>query len=190
MKMRALSLTQPWANMVAERAKPIETRTWSTPYRGWLLVCATRQVIPDCPGPYGMALAVAALTDCRPMTKADEPLALCFAMPGPWAWVLDGIEPLGPDHQFPMRGQLGLFMLEVPPAHEDHVRQLLQKAREGKPIDLAQTIGFFDVQCGRCGRRFGWHGHLADRPPCPGCGRLVPQNSAGWRAVEDREHGR
>jgi len=184
MKMRALSLTQPWANMVAQGAKPIETRSWSTPYRGWLLVCATRQAIPGCPGPYGVALAVAALTDCRPMTKADETQARCAVSPGRWAWLLDGIERLGPDQQFPVRGQLGIFAVEVPAAHEEHVRRLIQKARKGKAIDLAQIVGFFDVQCGACGRRFGWHGRLVDRPPCPRCGRLVPKNSAAWTVAE------
>jgi len=190
MKMRALNLTQPWANMVAEGAKSIETRSWSTPYRGWLLICSTREVVTGCPGSYGAALAVAALTDCRPMTKADEPAALCHAMPGRWAWVLSAVEPLGPDAQFPVRGQLGVFAVTIPPAHEEHVRRLIDKMRQGDPIDLERAVAFFDVQCGRCGRRFGWHGRLADRPPCPGCGRLVPQNSADWRPVGDRERAR
>jgi phage FluMu protein Com len=30
-------------------------------------------------------------------------------------------------------------------------------------------IGFFDAQCPRCKRRFGWMGTLVDRPPCPRC---------------------
>lgn len=36
--MKALTLTQPWATLVAIGAKRIETRSWSTSYRGDLLL--------------------------------------------------------------------------------------------------------------------------------------------------------
>lgn len=38
--MKALTLTQPWATLVAIGAKRIETRSWSTSYRGDLLIHA------------------------------------------------------------------------------------------------------------------------------------------------------
>ena len=38
--MRALTLTQPWASLVAIGAKQIETRSWSTRYRGPLAIHA------------------------------------------------------------------------------------------------------------------------------------------------------
>ena len=38
--MKALSLTQPWASLVACGAKRIETRSWSTAYRGPLAIHA------------------------------------------------------------------------------------------------------------------------------------------------------
>lgn len=38
--MRAITLTQPWATLVAIGAKKIETRSWSTSYRGPLLIHA------------------------------------------------------------------------------------------------------------------------------------------------------
>jgi hypothetical protein len=34
--MKALTLTQPWASLVAFKAKRIETRSWSTNYRCFL----------------------------------------------------------------------------------------------------------------------------------------------------------
>lgn len=40
--MKALSLTQPWATLVAIGAKKIETRSWSTPHRGWLAIHAAK----------------------------------------------------------------------------------------------------------------------------------------------------
>lgn len=39
--IKALSLTQPWATLVAIGAKKIETRSWQTPYRGRLAMLAT-----------------------------------------------------------------------------------------------------------------------------------------------------
>ncbi len=39
--MTALSLLQPWATLVVIGAKKIETRSWSTPYRGRLLIHAS-----------------------------------------------------------------------------------------------------------------------------------------------------
>ena len=36
--MKALSLTQPWATLVAIGAKSIETRSWSTNYRGRIAI--------------------------------------------------------------------------------------------------------------------------------------------------------
>lgn len=38
--MRAITLTQPWAQLVAVRAKQIETRSWRTDYRGPLAIHA------------------------------------------------------------------------------------------------------------------------------------------------------
>jgi hypothetical protein len=46
--MRGLSLTQPWATLVALGEKAIETRSWSTPYRGPLLIQAAKGFPKDC----------------------------------------------------------------------------------------------------------------------------------------------
>ncbi len=87
--MRALSLWQPWASLIALGVKTIETRGWSTAYRGPLLIASTRSApvplsfaVPllavseaDAPLtvtlkglPVGMALAVATLVDVVPTT--------------------------------------------------------------------------------------------------------------------------
>lgn len=44
--MRAITLTQPWATLVAIGAKRIETRSWSTPYRGPLAIHAAAGLGP------------------------------------------------------------------------------------------------------------------------------------------------
>lgn len=46
--MRGLSLTQPWATLVALGAKRVETRSWSTAYRGELLIQAAKGFPRDC----------------------------------------------------------------------------------------------------------------------------------------------
>jgi hypothetical protein len=40
--MKALSLTQPWATLIALGAKRIETRSWTTNYRGPLAIHAAK----------------------------------------------------------------------------------------------------------------------------------------------------
>jgi len=42
MALRAVSLTQPWATLVAIGAKTFETRSWPTYYRGPLLIHAAK----------------------------------------------------------------------------------------------------------------------------------------------------
>lgn len=44
--MKVLTLTQPWASLVALGAKKIETRSWATPYRGPLLIHAAKGLGP------------------------------------------------------------------------------------------------------------------------------------------------
>ena len=40
--MKALTLTQPWASLVAIGAKRNETRSWKTPYRGLIAIHAAK----------------------------------------------------------------------------------------------------------------------------------------------------
>lgn len=106
--MKAISLKQPWANMIRSGEKTIETRTWSTAYRGDLLICSSK--IPNIP-PAGYALAVVEVVDCRRMTEADEARACCEVYPGAWAWVLRNIRPITP---FRVRGHQGFYKVELP----------------------------------------------------------------------------
>lgn len=60
--MKAISVKQPWANLIASGVKTIETRWWYTRYRGWLLIVSSKQ--PRI-APAGCAVARARLVDCR-----------------------------------------------------------------------------------------------------------------------------
>jgi len=52
--MRAISLTQPWATLIALGAKRLETRSWSTPYHGPLAIHAAKGL-----GEYSLADLIA-----------------------------------------------------------------------------------------------------------------------------------
>lgn len=41
-KMKALSIWQPWASLIACGSKRFETRSWRTNYRGPLVICAAK----------------------------------------------------------------------------------------------------------------------------------------------------
>jgi len=93
--VKALSLWQPWATLIANGAKQIETRSWSTSYRGPILIhAAKRKVLKElkelaededyCVAlgvnedqalaklqelPYGAIVAIAVLADCKPVEQ-------------------------------------------------------------------------------------------------------------------------
>lgn len=107
-KIKALSVKQPWANMIAGGEKTIETRRWATDHRGDLLIVSSKT--PNI-APAGYAVAIVRVVDCRPMNRSDEPQACCGIYEGAYAWVLADVRPIQP---FPVRGQLGLYEVEVP----------------------------------------------------------------------------
>jgi hypothetical protein len=86
--MKALTLTQPWASLVAIGAKRIETRTWKTAYRGSLALHAAKgfpkwaketcrermfamELGPDVL-PVGMVIATCRLISCIPTRELRQ----------------------------------------------------------------------------------------------------------------------
>ena len=108
--MKALSIRQPWASLIASGRKTIEVRSWPMAYRGPLLVCAGKK--PHAGMPVGVALAVVDLLDCRSFRPDDETAACCGADPGDFAWVLGNVRAIDP---VPVSGKLGLFTVELSP---------------------------------------------------------------------------
>jgi hypothetical protein len=104
--MKALSIKQPWANMIASGEKTIETRTWQTKHRGRLLIVSSKE--PNI-APAGYALAVVELVDCRPMSVLDEAHARCDKYDGAYSWVLENASVVKP---FPVRGQPSIFEVD------------------------------------------------------------------------------
>jgi hypothetical protein len=91
--MKTLTITQPWATLVAIGAKRIETRSWSTSYRGQLAIHAAkgfpkwaqetcreepfhgalRMAQIFCPAlPLGAVVAVCRLVSCLPTRELQE----------------------------------------------------------------------------------------------------------------------
>ena len=122
--MKALSVKQPWANMIASGEKTIETRTWMTSFRGPILIISSKQPRIE---PAGCVVAIATLSNCRTMTRRDERAACCRIYPNAKAWVLENIRPVKP---VPMKGALGLF--ECPLEITD-LRWLDEDRKKGVP---------------------------------------------------------
>lgn len=107
--MKALTLREPWGSLIVLGKKTIETRVWSTAYRGPLILTASAT-------PKGLlsghAFAIITLVDCRPMTAADEAAACCPCYPGAYAWLFTDLRVLLP--VYPIKGRLRLFEIALP----------------------------------------------------------------------------
>jgi len=137
--MKALSIHQPWAWAILHAGKTVENRTWSTRYRGPLLVHASktkasydREAKFDWLKMYGIALpkweelavgalvGVVELVDCLPVSQVEQNPWV----EGPVCWVL--MNPRKCESHVVYRGAQGLF--EVPDS--------ILRAAERKTTDL------------------------------------------------------
>lgn len=116
--MKALTVKQPYAGLIASGKKTIETRTWQTKYRGYLLICSSlraEQRLPagyfshDLCHPRGSTICIVKLVDCVPMTSEHREAAMCRPYDNAWAWMLEDIQPV---RQIPVLGKLSIF--EIP----------------------------------------------------------------------------
>jgi hypothetical protein len=125
--MKALSIKQPYASLIAEGKKTIETRKWQTKYRGDILICAGKKRDEQAmflfdknvnarkelaiegslyDRPLGAALCIAELYEIKPMAREDRRAALCNLYPGAYSWFLRNIRRVEP---FEVKGALSLF---------------------------------------------------------------------------------
>ena len=145
LKLMALSWKQPYADLMLHGK--IETRTWSTNYRGWVLICASKkkytseqvyaisgkdQVIRSIKLlfqgnrtidslPTGVAIAIGYLSDCRPMLRTDE--GRCFVQFDPnfqrYCHVYTNVQAIKP---FAWKGTQG--WKEVPQKIKEQIKLL------------------------------------------------------------------
>ena len=131
--MKALSLWQPWASLMAAGLKTIETRDWPTRYRGPLAIHAAKRPLTRmdkalmyewaCKGllpsswmgrelPFGAIVAVVDVLDCRRTDSLWGELSAKEAEygnyeSGRWGWITRNVRPLEPP--IPWHGMQGLF---------------------------------------------------------------------------------
>ena len=107
--MKAISIKQPWTDLIVSGQKTIETRFWKTNHRGKLLIVSSK--LPKAEWA-GCALGYVDLVDCRSMMPQDEAAAMCDCLPGLYAWVLETVVAIAAP--FPVRGQLRLYEVPFP----------------------------------------------------------------------------
>jgi len=137
--MKALTLTQPWASLMALQAKRIETRSWFTTYRGDLVIHAAKGFprwardacyepefakalgMSDRDLPLSRGLCVVKLLACVPTDKMHQVEAVLGHKPSTqelefgdysecrFAWVTEFVRPLLSE---PVKGALGLWNWE------------------------------------------------------------------------------
>jgi activating signal cointegrator 1 len=135
--VKALTLTQPWATLVAIGAKRIETRSWPTKYRGPLAIHSAKTLTEDdfylirtrpfftalesildlndernvYGLPFGCVVAICELIRCWKISKYEaipEPEhSFGDYTPGRYAWLLADVKLL--PSPIPARGMLGLW---------------------------------------------------------------------------------
>lgn len=122
-KMKALTICQPYAELIARGEKVIENRTWPTGYRGPLLIHAgkSRAWLSDddhtkanygidvAAVPFGAVVAVVDLVDCVRVGQLPPSLAGNEHANGPWCWILANVRRVEP---VVMRGAQGLWEAE------------------------------------------------------------------------------
>lgn len=124
-EIKALSWRQPYGSLMLHGK--IETRTWSSNYRGLVLICTSirsytidkisrisgmkqfNRIIDttthlDLGGKNGMAIAIGRLIDCRPMVKEDEDKCFVKYYPDLYCHIYEDVTPIKP---FPWKGKQG-----------------------------------------------------------------------------------
>jgi hypothetical protein len=116
--VRVLTIRQPWATASAHGPKRVENRTWSTRYRGPLLIHAAaradRHAADFFAGEWpDVRSAVIAVVDLADVHAGDRCGSCCpvWAEPRAVHWVLDRVRAL--TVPIPATGRLGLW---TPPA--------------------------------------------------------------------------
>ena len=127
--MKVLSIKEPFASLIKEKVKLIETRSWKTNYRGELYIHASLKkidlkderikkllkYIPNKEMQYGKIICKCILTDCIYMDKnfikeikKDKQEYLCgYYEIGRYAWKLEVIKVL--KEPIIAKGRLGIW---------------------------------------------------------------------------------
>jgi len=141
---RALSLTQPWATLMAIDAKRVETRAWNTNYRGWIAIHASKGFPMECrnlcySSPFGLAMANCISPDDLPLGQilavteivesrrtehvgaslSEQEIALGDYSPGRYAIFTRGVRRL--KQPITIKGALSIWRMTSPITEADLV---------------------------------------------------------------------
>ena len=127
--MKVLSIKEPWASLIKDGKKKIETRSWKTNYRGDLYIHASlakitkatksrkdlMNIVGNIKPQYGQIICKCKLIDCIEMTEFfikeiknnNQEYTCGDYSPGRYAWILDNIKPL--DTPIRVKGKLGIW---------------------------------------------------------------------------------
>lgn len=111
--MKAITICQPYAELIARGEKRIENRTWPTSYRGPIAIHAgkSKAWLNGDPGDdvlvFGAVVAIADLVGCKRVEDLVGQWAEHAHAHGPWCWMLSKVRRLEPP--VPARGAQGLW---------------------------------------------------------------------------------
>jgi hypothetical protein len=100
--MKALSIREPYIYDIALGVKTEEYRTWVTPHRGPVLLCASSYKVPKI-GKYFITGHAIAIVDITSIEKRYDFNGVYYA------WKLDNVRLVKP---FPVKGKLHLFNVD------------------------------------------------------------------------------
>lgn len=123
--MKALTVRQPWATLIADRIKTVENRSWPVPrgFTGPLLIHAAALIDKQAMGRAQVtgslgrrrvdelpASAIIAVVGGVRSHQDADPAALCdpWGLPNHWHWELADVRPL--PRPVPAKGRLGLWL--------------------------------------------------------------------------------
>lgn len=131
--MKVLSIKEPFASLIKERIKTVETRSWKTKYRGEIYIHASLkkinikderikkllELLPNKDMQYGHIICKCNLIDCIYMDedyvnniKKNKQEYLCGHYEvGRYGWVLELIEVL--KEPIPAKGHLGIWNYDI-----------------------------------------------------------------------------
>lgn len=102
--MKVITINEPYASLILEGKKTIETRVWKTKYRGEIYLHCSKK--PESPLS-GKIFAKAILVDCKKMKKEDEEKAMCPVYLKANSWFLKDIVEL--EDKIEVKGKLSLW---------------------------------------------------------------------------------
>lgn len=157
--VKAITLIEPWATLLAHGQKIHETRTWATYYRGPLLIHAGKKTLaeigfdPFADRAFATALArcsvhcdedfrrahvlgVVTLVNCMPTPLAEPIPDKRFGdfSPGRWAWLCANAVPA--KTPMPRKGAMGLFGIPIDELPEDLHFEVQKPDRWPSPSEI------------------------------------------------------